>query len=115
MSKRPLAGFVTSAMAGGPITVTEVPPAEPVKDNLVAFARAIRGEAPYPITGEDLVNNISILEAIITSAARDGDGGEALIRTMQDMKALISETPEKPIIADIPMPPIKVTLSEQRG
>jgi short-subunit dehydrogenase len=38
---------------------------------LVAFARAIRGEAPYPITGEDLVNNTSILEAIITSAARD--------------------------------------------
>ena len=43
------------------------------KANLVAFARAIRGEAPYPITGEDLVNNISILEAIITSAARDGE------------------------------------------
>ena len=51
----------------------EVPPAEPVKDNLAAFARAIRGEAPYSITGEDLVNNISILEAIITSAARDGE------------------------------------------
>ena len=29
------------------------------------------------------------------------------------MKALTSETPEKPIIADIPMPPIKVTLSTQ--
>jgi hypothetical protein len=26
-----------------------------------------------PITGEDLVNNISILEAIIASAARDGE------------------------------------------
>jgi predicted dehydrogenase len=69
----PAGWVVTSAMAGGPITVAEVPPAEPVKDNLVAFARAIRGEAPYPITGEDLVNNISILEAIITSAARDGE------------------------------------------
>jgi hypothetical protein len=34
---------------------------------------AIRGGAPYPITGEELVNNISILEAIITSAARDGE------------------------------------------
>ena len=63
---------VTAAMAGGPITVTEVPPAEPVKDNLVAFARAIRGEALYPITGEDLVNNITILEATIKSAASDG-------------------------------------------
>jgi predicted dehydrogenase len=68
----PAGWVVTSAMAGGPITVTEVPPAGPVKDNLVAFARAIRGEASYPITGEDLVNNITILEATVRSAARDG-------------------------------------------
>lgn len=68
----PAGWVVTSAMAGGPITVRDVPPAEPVKDNLVAFARAVRGEAPYPITGEDLVNNITILEATIKSAARDG-------------------------------------------
>jgi predicted dehydrogenase len=68
----PAGWVVTSAMAGGPITVTEVPPAEPVKDNLIAFARAVRGEAPYPISGKDLVNNITILEAAIKSAARDG-------------------------------------------
>jgi predicted dehydrogenase len=60
-------------MAGGPIVVADIPPAEAVKDNLVAFARAIRGEVAYPITGEDLVNNISILEAIIASAERDGE------------------------------------------
>jgi predicted dehydrogenase len=63
---------VTSAIAGGPITVVELPAAEPVKDNLVAFAHAIRKKAPYPITGKDLVNNISILEAIIKSAAKNG-------------------------------------------
>jgi len=68
----PAGWVVTSAMAGGPITVTEVPPAEPVKDNLVAFAHAVRGKAAYPITGKDLVTNISILEAIIKSAAKDG-------------------------------------------
>jgi predicted dehydrogenase len=68
----PAGWVVTSAMAGGPITVTEVPPAEPVKENLIAFARAVRGEAPYPISGKDLVNNITILEAAIKSAARDG-------------------------------------------
>jgi predicted dehydrogenase len=68
----PAGWIVTSAPAGDPITVTEVPPSEPVKDNLVAFARAIRGAAPYPITGEDLVNNIAILEATIKSAAGDG-------------------------------------------
>jgi predicted dehydrogenase len=68
----PAGWVVTSAVAGGPITVTEIPPAEPVKDNLVAFARAIRGEAHYPITGEDIINNIAILEATIKSAASDG-------------------------------------------
>jgi predicted dehydrogenase len=68
----PAGWIVTSAVAGGPIIVADVPPAEPVKDNLVAFARAVRGEAPYPITGEDLVNNITILEATIKSAASDG-------------------------------------------
>jgi predicted dehydrogenase len=68
----PAGWVVTSAMAGGPITVTELPPAEPVKDNLVAFARAVRGAAPYPITSKDLINNISILEAIIKSAAKNG-------------------------------------------
>ena len=68
----PAGWVVTSAAGGGPITVTEVPPSEPVKDNLVAFARAVRGEVPYPITGEDLINNITILEATIKSAASDG-------------------------------------------
>ena len=68
----PAGWVVTSATTGTPITTVEIPPAEPVKDNLVAFARAVRGTAPYPITGEQLVNNIAILEAIIQSAAQDG-------------------------------------------
>ena len=63
---------VTSAMVGEQIKVEVLPPAEPVKDNLVAFARAIRKQAAYPITGKDLVSNIAILEAIIKSAAKDG-------------------------------------------
>ena len=60
--------IVTSAMAGGPIQTIEIPPAEPVKDNLVAFARAVRGTQTYPITGEHLVNNIALLEAVFKSA-----------------------------------------------
>ncbi len=60
---------VTSAMAGGEIAVEEVAPAEPVKDNLVAFARAVRGDAPYPISGSDLINNIALLEAVFKSAS----------------------------------------------
>lgn len=59
---------VTSAMADGPITVEEVAPAEPVKDNLVSFARAVRGQETYPITAEHLVNNIALLEAVFASA-----------------------------------------------
>jgi predicted dehydrogenase len=60
--------IVTSAKLGGPITTAEVPPAEPVKDNLVSFARAVRGVGQYPITAEHLVNNIALLEAVFASA-----------------------------------------------
>ncbi len=68
----PAGWVVTSAYTGTPIMVEEIPPAEPVRDNLIAFARAVRGQEPYPITGDDLINNIAILEAIIASAAQDG-------------------------------------------
>ncbi len=60
--------MVTSAVAGGPITTAEVPPAEPVKENLLAFARAVRGLERYPITAEELVDNIALLEAVFASA-----------------------------------------------
>lgn len=59
---------VTSALAGGPIETVEIGKAEPVKDNLVAFARAVRGQGTYPITAEHLVNNIALLEAVFASA-----------------------------------------------
>ncbi|MFZ3583029.1 Gfo/Idh/MocA family protein [Loktanella sp. DJP18] len=60
--------IVISALAGGPITTEEIGKAEPVKDNLVAFARAVRGTAPYPITADQLVNNIALLEAVFASS-----------------------------------------------
>ncbi len=60
--------IITSGSAHGQITTVEVPPAEPVKDNLVAFARAVRGVDRYPITADQLVNNIALLEAIFASA-----------------------------------------------
>jgi predicted dehydrogenase len=65
----PAGWIVTSAMAGGPIVTVEIPPAEPVKDNLVCFARAIRGVESYPITSSQLVNNIALLEAVFASAS----------------------------------------------
>ena len=60
--------IVTSAMAGGPIETVEIGKAEPVKDNLVAFARAVRGTQAYPITADHLVDNIALLEAVFRSA-----------------------------------------------
>ncbi|MGB8814525.1 MAG: Gfo/Idh/MocA family oxidoreductase [Paracoccaceae bacterium] len=60
--------IVTTGLAGQKITTVEVPPAEPVKDNLVAFARAVRGQADYPITADHLINNIALLEAVFASA-----------------------------------------------
>jgi predicted dehydrogenase len=64
----PAGWIVTSAMAGGPITTHEVPPSEPVKDNLVAFARAVRGTESYPITAAHLVDTIALLEAVFASS-----------------------------------------------
>ncbi len=60
--------IVTSAMAGGPIVTREIGKAEPVRDNLVAFARAVRGDQTYPITAQHLVDNIALLEAVFRSA-----------------------------------------------
>ena len=60
--------IVTKGMADAPITVEEVPTAEAVKDNLVAFARAVKGQEDYPITSEHLINNIALLEAVFKSA-----------------------------------------------
>ncbi|TWF59143.1 Gfo/Idh/MocA family protein [Neorhizobium alkalisoli] len=59
---------VTEGWKDKPITIREVAPAEPVRDNLRAFARAVRGKETYPITGNDMINNIALLEAIVRSA-----------------------------------------------
>jgi predicted dehydrogenase len=59
---------VTKGPKGRPITVEEVGKAEPVLWNLEAFGRAVAREAPYPITGEQLVDNIALLEAIVTAS-----------------------------------------------
>jgi predicted dehydrogenase len=64
----PAGWVVTAAMASGPITTVEIPPAEPVRDNLVSFARAARGVETYPITAAQLVDNIALLEAVFASA-----------------------------------------------
>ena len=59
---------VTKGLKGQPITVEQVGKAEPVLRNLEAFGRAVRGEEAYPITGEQLVANIALLEAIVNAS-----------------------------------------------
>jgi predicted dehydrogenase len=65
----PAGWVVTSAWKGEPIQVAEIGPSEPVADNLRSFAAAIRGEAAYPIAGEEMIANIALLEAIVLGAA----------------------------------------------
>jgi predicted dehydrogenase len=60
---------VTKGMKGAAITVEEVGRAEPVVANFEAFAAAVRGVAPYPITGEEMINNIALLEAIVRGSS----------------------------------------------
>lgn len=43
-------------------------------DNLEAFAAAVAGKAPYPWTDEELIGNIAVYEAIVTSS----DSGETV-------------------------------------
>ena len=49
---------------GGEKTVREFPPAKAVLANLEAFA----GDAPYPVPQEQMIANVSALEAIFKSA-----------------------------------------------
>ncbi|MCQ8242202.1 Gfo/Idh/MocA family protein [Rhizosaccharibacter radicis] len=59
--------IVTTGWKGQPIESREVGKAEPVLANLDAFADAVRGRAPYPITGDQMIDNIALLEAIVSS------------------------------------------------
>ena len=63
--------IVIRCVKGGHPEFKEIPPASPVRANLEAFARAVAGEAPYPISTTDMVNNIAVMEAVFKSA-RDG-------------------------------------------
>jgi predicted dehydrogenase len=47
---------------------TEYPVAKAVLANLEAFADAAAGRAPYPVPQEQMIANISALEAVFKSA-----------------------------------------------
>jgi predicted dehydrogenase len=43
-------------------------PASIADRNLEAFARAVRGDAPYPIAGSEIVATSAVMEAIFRSS-----------------------------------------------
>ena len=51
-------------------TVTKYPRSNSVRDNFEAWADAVAGRAPYLFTPEQMLANIEIFEAIVTSAER---------------------------------------------
>jgi len=46
----------------------DLPAAQPVRDNLEAFARAVAGKADYPIKPEEIIRNTAVMEAVFESA-----------------------------------------------
>jgi predicted dehydrogenase len=65
----PAGWIVSKGRKSSAIIVEDVGPTEPVLENLEAFARAAEGGAPYPISGDQLVENIALLAAIVRSAS----------------------------------------------
>ena len=48
------------------------PPHPAVRDNLEAFGRAAQGQAPYPVTPEEMLANVRSFEAIQRSVKSGG-------------------------------------------
>lgn len=63
--------FFTTCFTDGKAETVEYEVATPVLSNLECFADAIAGKANYPNTPEQIVRNVSLLEAIVKSATTD--------------------------------------------
>lgn len=64
----PAGWTLTSHIRGNEKQSREFPPAKAVLANLEAFADAATGRAPYPVPQEQMIANISALEAVFKSA-----------------------------------------------
>lgn len=63
--------FFTTCFTDGKAETVEYEVATPVLSNLECFADAIAGKADYPNTPEQIVRNVSLLEAIVKSTATE--------------------------------------------
>ena len=64
----PEGSWLTRCAKGGRPVTTDIPMGRPVLANLEAFARAVQGDAPYPISTADMIANAAVMEAIFHSA-----------------------------------------------
>ena len=115
--------FTRRALSNGPEDCRAPTDCDPVECSGIgyAIAEALAREGAHVILNGRSEKNLDVathrLQKAVDGAACEAvvADASALIRTMQDMKAVISETAEKPIIVDILMPPIRVTLQPRRG
>lgn len=68
--EQPTGWDVTTALRGQPVRRHFAEPAPSVRNNLEAFAQAIRGVQPYPVTAAEMLANVAALEAIMQSVQR---------------------------------------------
>jgi predicted dehydrogenase len=59
--------FVFQPIEGEPSSI-DYPETDPEKDELEAFAAAVTGEKPFPVTVDDAVHSVAVLEAMDRSA-----------------------------------------------
>jgi predicted dehydrogenase len=66
--EHPTGWDVTVVHRGEPPATRFLPPHPSVRDNLEAFARAVAGQAPYPVSLDEIATNVRTFEAITRSA-----------------------------------------------
>jgi predicted dehydrogenase len=67
--EKPEGWVYTKVLQGGKRETKDYPVAQPVLANLEAFADASEGRSPYPVPQDQMIANVSALEAIFKSAA----------------------------------------------
>jgi predicted dehydrogenase len=70
--EQPSGWDVTRAMRGQPRETQFWPPYPAVSANLEAFAKAIQGVEPYPVSASEMLANVASLEAIMKSVDSRG-------------------------------------------
>ncbi len=65
--ENPTGWDITTVMRGHPPQTRFAAPSPSVRDNLEAFAQAVRGVRPYPVTEQEMLANVAALEAIMLS------------------------------------------------